>query len=546
MENWNKKLLTAAEKGRVEELKLCIEKGANVDYKDWNGGFTALILAVKGGHLDVTRLLLDRGCNKDDTDWNGGFTALMMAARQGRLDVIRLLLARGCNKETTHDETPYDLAAKNGKNEVMDFLKTVMTKKSSEADQTKHTTHNEDGVVPTEIRSMTDKGSIDLYLKLLESGSEKKRDIRLVVVGKKGAGKTSLIRRLFGEEIEGVSSTNKIEIHRIKCKAMSDEGIWNKLDKNYEETETHARLLKEYEGQLQDKTTVGDSIQTHIAITDSTEQQQPEKAILNATEPQVQPQSEPPVAPQQSNESYDKAVRDFETMFTAKSESVYMTKRNLFRLWMDSIHCYSRHEEDNNKSHDSKATSGDLDPPVVIIGTWKDAMTSEADTVEEACREKLLLYTEHLADDERGHIRFEYFISYKDDERSVFAKIRQNILNLARGMRTWNKEYPLKFIQLEQRLQEKKKELPIISYQEMKNISSDTPKPLSEEELILFLEFHHELRALVYFKDLSEYIILDTQWLSDAFRCIVTAQKFRINIRNQKEWNIIFSKRQIR
>lgn len=48
---------------------------------------------------------------------------------------------------------------------------------------------------------------------------------------------------------------------------------------------------------------------------------------------------------------------------------------------MDSIHCYSRLEEDNNKFHDNKATSGDLDPPVVIIGTWKDAMTSEADTV---------------------------------------------------------------------------------------------------------------------------------------------------------------------
>ncbi|CAC5391251.1 unnamed protein product [Mytilus coruscus] len=76
----------------------------------------------------------------------------------------------------------------------------------------------------------------------------------------------------------------------------------------------------------------------------------------------------------------------------------------------------------------------------------------------------------------------------------------------------------------------------------MKNISSDTPKPLTEEELILFLEFHHELRSLVFFKDLSEYIILDTQWLSDAFRCVVTAKKFRINIRNQKEWNDFFQR----
>ncbi|VDI81041.1 Hypothetical predicted protein [Mytilus galloprovincialis] len=86
--------------------------------------------------------------------------------------------------------------------------------------------------VPTEMKLMTDKRSVELYLnlKLLQSGSEKKRDIRLVVVGKKGAGKTSLIKRLFGEDNTDVTSTNGIEIHKIKCKAKSDDGIWNKLD----------------------------------------------------------------------------------------------------------------------------------------------------------------------------------------------------------------------------------------------------------------------------------------------------------------------------
>lgn len=76
---------------------------------------------------------------------------------------------------------------------------------------------------------MTDKRSIELYLKLLESGSEKKRDIRLVVVGEKGTGKTSLIKTLFGEEITDISSTNGIEIHAIKCKANCNDGLWTKL-----------------------------------------------------------------------------------------------------------------------------------------------------------------------------------------------------------------------------------------------------------------------------------------------------------------------------
>ncbi|CAC5406238.1 unnamed protein product [Mytilus coruscus] len=447
-------------------------------------------------------------------------------------------------------------------------------------------------MVPTEIKLMADKRSIDVYLKLLESGSEKKRDIRLVVVGKKGAGKTSLVRRLFGEDIKDVTSTNGIEIHKIKCKAMSDDGIWNKLDENYEETQTHARLFKEYMGKLQDKRTIKEPVEAHTAIKDNNPAislNESEKSETVSKQPDIikPPKAEPPVTPQQSNQSSEQAARDFETMLTAKSkvdvhdkeeyatfllwdfagdeefyhthqtflsqDAMYLvvTKLNeaddpnaqaLFRLWIDSIHCYSRLEEGNISS--DKTTLCDNDPPVVIVGTWKDAVTSETDSknIEIACRENLLKYTNELADDERGHLRCEYFISNKDDECIAFQQIRQNILNLARGMRTWNIDYPLKFIQLEQRLQEKKKDLPIISYQKIKNYSTDIPEPLSEEELILFLEFHHELRALVYFKDLSEYIILDTQWLSDAFRCIVTAQKFRINIRNQKEWNDFFQR----
>ncbi|XP_063418000.1 uncharacterized protein LOC134700550 [Mytilus trossulus] len=442
-------------------------------------------------------------------------------------------------------------------------------------------------MVPTEIKLMADKRSIDLYLKLLESGSEKKRDIRLVVVGKKGSGKTSLIRRLFGEDITDVTSTNGIEIHKIKCKAMSDDGIWNKLDENNEETQ--ARLFKEYMGKLQDKRTIQEQVESHIAIKDNTpvtsvddskksETASKQLEIIKPPEA-AEPQSEPKVTPQQPSEQ---AARDFETMLTAKSkvdvhdkeeyatfflwdfagdeefyhthqtflsqDAMYLvvTKLNeaddpnaqaLFRLWIDSIHCYSRLEEKNIISDDKTTMSGDLDPPVVIVGTWKDAVTSEADTVEEACRESLLVYTENLADDERGHVRSEYFISNKEDDHGVFQQIRRDIINLAREMRAWNKDYPLKFIQLEQRLQEKKKELPIITYQEMKNISSVTPKPLTEKELILFLEFHHELRSLVYFKDLPENIILDTQWLSDAFKCIVTARKFQASTKNQIRWN---------
>ncbi|CAG2211733.1 unnamed protein product [Mytilus edulis] len=437
---------------------------------------------------------------------------------------------------------------------------------------------------------MTDKRSVELYLTLLESGSEKKRDIRLVVVGKKGAGKTSLIKRLFGEDNTDVTSTNGIEIHKIKCKAKSNDGIWNKLDGNYEETETHARLLKEYEEKLQNKGTIEEPVESNIAIKDKTPAtsfdeskksgtvyKQPKIITsLVTTESQVEPpvttesqveppvttesQAEPPVTSQQPNQSLEQAKRILKPCLNLML--IYMTKRNaiylvvtklneagdkeaqdLFQLWMDSIHCYSRLEEDGHRSDVNEKTSDDLDPPIVIVGTWKDALISDVQEIDDACSESILKYTENMSEDELRHIRQEYFISNTEDDPSVFQQIRENILNLARKMKTWNKDYPLKFIQLETRLQEKKKELPIISFQEIQNIASDTPKPLNDEELRLFLEFHHEIRALVYFKDLPSYIILDTQWLSDAFRCIVTAKKFRaISIKNRKKWDVFYSR----
>ncbi|XP_076102965.1 uncharacterized protein LOC143072066 [Mytilus galloprovincialis] len=495
-------------------------------------------------------------------------------------------------------------------------------------------------IVPTEIKNLADINSVPLYLKLLESGSEKKRDIRLVTVGMKGTGKTSLLKRLFGEEIsmvKEVASTNGIEIHKIKCKANFDDGKWNKLDGNNEESDLHARLLKPYEeklknipssvkvvareaiqntssenfdesmeyeaASLQPNPQVTDQVSTishelqlsvavaaHEAFQSTSAENIDESKESESTSSQPNLQVPDPVATTShelpANVLLQQAYSDIKTMLKSKvdlydkeeyatlflwdfagdeefyhthqtflsPDAIYLvvTKLNeaddkkaqdLFRLWIDSIHCYSRLEEDKQKSAENMSASESLDPPVVIVGTWKDAVTSESEEIEDSYRENILMYTKNMAEDERGHIRNEVFISNTEDDNNVFQKIRKDILKLARTMRTWNIDYPLKFIQLEKRLQEKKKDIPIIDFQELKHICTETPMPLKDEELILFLKFHHEIRALVYFQDLPDYIILDTQWLSNVFKCIVTAKKFRaVSIKNQKRWEEFHSK----
>ncbi|CAG2238539.1 unnamed protein product [Mytilus edulis] len=214
----------------------------------------------------------------------------------------------------------------------------------------------------------------------------------------------------------------------------------------------------------------------------------------------------------------------------------------MFQLWMNSIHCYCRLEDQKNIA-DSNIEKLDvciktdethsLDPPVILVGSHKDKIKpSKGKKIEVECKKRIKSYVKDVSDDACGHIRSEYFISNTKDDDSVFQKIKQDILTLAREMRTWNKDYPLKFIQLEKCLQEKKIELsiPIITFQELQKISMETPMPMNTEELMLFLKFHHEIRALVYFEDLPDFIILDTQWLSDAFKCIVTAEKFQSDV----------------
>lgn len=92
--------------------------------------------------------------------------------------------------------------------------------------------------MPSAIYRMNEQ-SRELFKKMLEIGHEIKREIRVLVVGKKGAGKTSLTRRLLSKPTDDVKSTNGIEIHSVLCKDENQEDIiWE------EETHTTGKYNK--------------------------------------------------------------------------------------------------------------------------------------------------------------------------------------------------------------------------------------------------------------------------------------------------------------
>jgi ankyrin repeat protein len=90
-------LLHAARLGRLDAVKLFIERGVDVNFTD-TFGRTALLWAATGGHLEVVQYLLKQGALLEPYDECGNTPALQ-AARKGRTSVVGVLLDHGVSIE---------------------------------------------------------------------------------------------------------------------------------------------------------------------------------------------------------------------------------------------------------------------------------------------------------------------------------------------------------------------------------------------------------------------------------------------------------------
>lgn len=81
------KLLDAAERGNLDDVKLHLSRGADVNAKYDNKGQTetALTLAMRRGHFDIAKYLVEKGA---DVNENYGKTALMYATKCSNIRII--------------------------------------------------------------------------------------------------------------------------------------------------------------------------------------------------------------------------------------------------------------------------------------------------------------------------------------------------------------------------------------------------------------------------------------------------------------------------
>lgn len=91
-------------------------------------------------------------------------------------------------------------------------------------------------------------------------------------------------------------------------------------------------------------------------------------------------------------------------------------------------------------------------------------------------------------------------------------------------MNTWGECVPLKWILLEYLMEvnmEKGKNF--IDISDMREMAAHSEIGIEDSKDVLrFLCFQHEVGNIIYFEDIPDLIILNPQWLVDAFRCLVS------------------------
>lgn len=117
----------AAAAGDIEQIKLLISNGADIDTADQRGQ-TPLHLAVRNGRKDVVVLLLTEGTNVEATDTSGR-TPLHFAA-DFAIKFIELLTAKGANVSARDNlgNTPLHVAAAGRRGAKQDLLELLLAK----------------------------------------------------------------------------------------------------------------------------------------------------------------------------------------------------------------------------------------------------------------------------------------------------------------------------------------------------------------------------------------------------------------------------------
>jgi len=138
-------------------MRMLEMRSIDVEAKGGELEMTCLMTAAWNGHLGICRLLIDKGAQLEEKDWNG-CTPLHYAAMQGRTEIVRRLCDQGADVEARDNDEwrPLHHAAYNGHISV---VKELIEERNAEINA-----RNDVGLTALTTARINDKLDIAAYL----------------------------------------------------------------------------------------------------------------------------------------------------------------------------------------------------------------------------------------------------------------------------------------------------------------------------------------------------------------------------------------------
>ncbi|KAK4203870.1 hypothetical protein QBC40DRAFT_250714 [Triangularia verruculosa] len=170
-------LLLAAQQGHEGIVKQLLEKGADVNARKGDYGWTPLSWAAQQGHEGIVKQLLEKGADVNAEDKYDGWTPLLLAAQQGHEGIVKQLLEKGADvnaRSGNNGWTPLLLAAGQGYEGI---VKQLLEKGADVNAEDKY-----DGGTPLLlaarqgyegiVKQLLEKGADGIVKQLLEKGAD--------------------------------------------------------------------------------------------------------------------------------------------------------------------------------------------------------------------------------------------------------------------------------------------------------------------------------------------------------------------------------------
>ncbi|XP_071147607.1 uncharacterized protein [Mytilus edulis] len=200
-------------------------------------------------------------------------------------------------------------------------------------------------------------------------------------------------------------------------------------------------------------------------------------------------------------------------------------------FWFDSIHCHrTTNELDSNRHYD---------PPILLVFTGKDKYNkADFKKRKEELHKQIDKVFGHQS--KYHHLHDQFYLSNKEDTDKEFEKLRFAIFETAGKMKIWGEAFPLKWILLEHLIEINKKHgKHFINFTDMFKLAKHHDiNILKEDELLLFLRFQHSVGNIIFFDNIRDLIILNPQWLADAFRCLVSDRIVNSRLYHLEDWTL--------